>query len=52
MGPERIPVATFYRKFIAILFFLAVSHVLHARFLTDMIDTTTSVGEGIDLSIV
>ena len=47
MGPERLPVATFYRKFTVILFFLTVTHVSHAQFLTDMIDTTTSVGKGI-----
>jgi hypothetical protein len=47
MGPAHIPVANFYRKFTVILFFLSVTHVLHAQFLTDMIDTTTSVGKGI-----
>jgi hypothetical protein len=47
MGPVRLPVTTFYRKFTVILFFLTVTHVSHAQFLTDMIDTTTSMGKGI-----
>jgi len=47
MGAERLPVSSFYRKLIVVMFFLTVSHVLRAQFLTDMIDTTTSMGKGI-----
>lgn len=47
MGPVRLPVASFYRKFTVLLLLFSVTHALHAQFLTDMIDTTTSVGKGI-----
>ena len=47
MSPVHLPVSSFYRKVIVFVFFLAVTQASHAQFLTDMIDTTTSLGKGI-----